>query len=109
MAKREIMEGIKILQEEHGTSVVIVSHVFDNLTEIGSMVVLYGGKVVANPIGKEIKLLRKIRFVFPDEIVENNLPRAVELIQAGKEPTTIECIGVEEGIMELLKKGMGGG
>ncbi|WP_237702088.1 ATP-binding cassette domain-containing protein [Thermococcus sp. AM4] len=104
VAKMEIMDGIKTLRKKHNISVVIVSHVFDNIPEIDSLVVLYGGRVIANPIGKEIRLLRKIRFVFSDEVVENNIKRAVELIRAGKDPKVVECIGVEEGIMELLKK-----
>jgi len=104
VAKMEIMEGIKTLQREKGTDVVIVSHVFDNIPKIDSMVVLYGGKVIANLIGDEIRLLRKVRFIFPDEVVENDLKRAVQLIQAGKEPKAVECVGVEEGIMELLKR-----
>ncbi|ASJ01830.1 hypothetical protein A3L09_00420 [Thermococcus profundus] len=105
IAKTEIMEGIQTVQKERGISVVVVSHVFDNLPKIDSLVVLYGGKVIANPVGKAVKLLKKVRFIFEDETVENDLTRAVELIRKGKDPREVECAGIEESIIELLREG----
>jgi len=104
IAKSEIMEGIISISKERNVSTVIVSHVFDNLSRIDSMVVLYSGKVVANPIGKEVKLLKKIRFVFNDGAVEN-IVEALNRIRAGEDPLEIECSGIEESIMEILRGG----
>ncbi|MDV3103998.1 ABC transporter ATP-binding protein [Thermococcus waiotapuensis] len=104
VAKAEIMEGIISINRERNVSTVIVSHVFDSLSKIDSMVVLYSGKVVANPIGQEVKLLKKVRFVFNEGAVED-IGEALNRIRAGEDPIEVECSGIEESIMEILKGG----
>lgn len=62
---------------------------------------------MANPVGKEIKLFRKIRFVFKDDIIEGNIMKVLKRIRAGEDPVEVECIGIEESMMKILKQARG--
>lgn len=107
IAKSEIMEGILSINRERNTSVLIVSHVFDNFSRIDSMVVLYSGKVVANLLGKEVKLLKKVRFVFKNDVIEGDIAEALKRIRAGEDPVEVECVGIEESMIKILKQNQG--
>ncbi|MDV3103190.1 ABC transporter ATP-binding protein [Thermococcus waiotapuensis] len=103
IAKIELVEAFFELRKK--IDIVIVSHVLAGLKDVDSLVLLHGGQVIMNVFGNEAKTLGGFRAVFPDEVVENDINRLVELIRSGKEPMRIEPVFPEEFIQRKLLGG----
>ncbi len=101
IAKNEMIKRFYDLKRK--VSIVVVSHVFSGLENLDSLLVLYGGKVVANLIGKELEELQGFRAVFEDgSVVENDLDELMRLVREGKDLARIEPYTLEEIILKML-------
>ena len=101
VAKKRMMEVFMELKRER--NIVIVSHVFTNIEEIDSLVVLYNGKVLRNLHGKELREIRGFKAVFPDgSVVVNDLDELVERIRNGQRPVSIEPVTLEDWLMDFF-------
>lgn len=101
IAKKKMMEVFLRLKRK--INIVIVSHVFTNIEEIDSLVVLYNGRVLKNLHGRELREIRGFKAVFPDgSAVVNDLNELVDRIRNGESPVSIEPVTLEDWLMEFL-------
>jgi len=100
IAKIELAEVLLELKKK--INIVIVSHIIAGLRGVDSVVLLHNGKVIMNTFGDEAKTLGGFRAVFPDETLENDIGRLVELIRSGREPMRIEPVFPEDIIQRKL-------
>ncbi|AEH24953.1 ABC transporter ATP-binding protein [Pyrococcus yayanosii] len=101
VAKKKMMETFIELRKE--INIVVVSHVFTNLSELDSLVVLYNGKVMKN-LGKDkLREIHGFKAVFEDgTVVINDVEKVNRLIFSGKRLTSIEPLSLERWLMELF-------
>ncbi|ACS33130.1 ABC-type transport protein, ATPase component [Thermococcus gammatolerans EJ3] len=101
VAKKRMMEVFMELKRER--NIVIVSHVFTNIEEIDSLVVLYNGKVLRNLHGKELQDIGGFKAVFSDgSVVVNDLDELVERIRNGQRPVSIKPVTLEDWLMDFF-------
>ncbi|AAL81646.1 ABC transporter ATP-binding protein [Pyrococcus furiosus DSM 3638] len=101
IAKRSMMRTFLELKKK--LNIVIVSHVFTNIEEIDSLVVLYHGKVLANYRGKELSDLTGFRAIFEDgNVIINDVEKVNSLISQGKKLVKIEPISIEDWLMKMF-------
>ncbi len=101
IAKKEMIERFYDLKRK--VSIVVVSHVFSGLEDLDSLLVLYGGRVVANLIGRELEELQGFRAIFDDgTVIENDLNELMGRIRSGGRVVSIQPYTLEEIILRLL-------
>ncbi len=107
--RREVLKTIRALNQEHGTTVVLITHYMDEAVQSDRVVVMDQGKILMDGTPKEIfsqvELLKEVGL---------DVPQVTELIYELKQEgfdlpdgvlTEDECVEVLETLLDQIKKG----
>ena len=107
--RREVLKTIRALNQEHGTTVVLITHYMDEAVQSDRVVVMDQGKILMDGTPKEIfsqvELLKEVGL---------DVPQVTELIYELKQEgfdlpdgvlTEDECVEVLETLLKKKKKG----